>query len=116
MITIRDLQAFSDRGPTRSRLPAGANFMTNWTKSLDLSMPSPSAKRGITKETAEACRHRASADLLKSVAMITANERLLLERSAERWTLRAILLERIEASARQTKMPSTTPTTKSIRL
>jgi hypothetical protein len=90
--------------------------MTNWTKSLDLSMPSPPAKRGVTKETAEACRHRASADLLKSVAMITANERLLLERSAERWSLRALLLERIEASARETKMPSATSSAGRIRL
>lgn len=80
--------------------------MTNWTRSLESSVPSPSAKRGVTKDTAESCRERASADLLKSVAMLTANERLLLERSAERWSLRAFMLERIEATARETKKPS----------
>jgi hypothetical protein len=48
------------------------------------------------KDTSATCRERATADLLKSVVMITANERLTLERSAARWELRAQLLDRVE--------------------
>jgi hypothetical protein len=48
------------------------------------------------RETSGTCRDRATADLLKSVAMITANERLILERSAASWELRAQLLDRVE--------------------
>lgn len=90
--------------------------MTNRTSSLDISTPSASAKRGLTKDTAEACRERASADLLKSVAMLTANQRLALERSAENWTLRAVMLERLEttALARQNSGPS--PEAEHVRL
>ena len=67
-------------------------------KTLDVSTPRASAKGGCVKDTGAACRERASADLLRSVAMITANQRLSLERSAESWTLRAIMLERVEKS------------------
>jgi hypothetical protein len=52
-----------------------------------------------TKDTFEACRDRASADLLKSVTMLTANERLTLERSAASWSLRADMLEDLERRA-----------------
>ena len=76
--------------------------MTNRTNLLAIPAPSASAKRAWTKDTAEACRQRASADLLKSAAMITANQRLTLERSAESWSLRAILLERIETAEAKT--------------
>ena len=72
--------------------------MNNLANSLDVSTPSASAKRGFTKDTGAACRERASADLLRSVTMITANQRLSLERSAESWTLRAVMLERMETS------------------
>src|SRR6266536_1714850 len=54
------------------------------------------------RETRRKCVvNRASADLLKSVTMLTANERLILERSATSWSLRADLLERVEGSARE---------------
>ena len=53
------------------------------------------------RDTSQTCRERASADLLKSVTMLTANERLILERSATSWSLRADLLERVEGSARE---------------
>jgi hypothetical protein len=52
------------------------------------------------RDTSATCRERATADLLKSVVMITANERLTLERSAATWELRAQLLERVEETER----------------
>jgi hypothetical protein len=55
-----------------------------------------SAKAPKHRDTSGTCRERAAADLLKSVAMITANERLILERSAASWELRAQLLDRLE--------------------
>jgi hypothetical protein len=58
-----------------------------------------SAKRPKHKDTAGACRERATADLLKAVTMITANERLTLERSAASWQARAMLLDRLEQTA-----------------
>lgn len=60
-----------------------------------------SPKAAAKKDTSQMCRERASADLLKSVAMLTANERLILERSAASWSLRAGLLERLERTARE---------------
>ncbi|MEA3058455.1 MAG: hypothetical protein QOF34_1270 [Sphingomonadales bacterium] len=51
------------------------------------------------KDTSGACRERASADLLKSVTMFTANERRVLERSAANWNLRADMLEGLERTA-----------------
>lgn len=77
--------------------------MANRTNFLTIPAPSASTKRVWTKETAEACRQRASADLLKAAAMITANQRLALERSAESWSLRAVLLDRVEATAAKTR-------------
>ena len=59
-----------------------------------------SAKTPKHRDTAGSCRDRATADLLKSVTMITANERLTLERSAASWALRAELLDRVEETER----------------
>ena len=72
--------------------------MKELSNSLDVPTPSASAKGRPTKITGAACRERASADLLTSLAVITANQRLALERSAESWTLRAVMLERMEKS------------------
>jgi hypothetical protein len=58
-----------------------------------------SRKTRATKDTSDGCRERASEDLLKSVTMVTANERLTLERSAASWSLRADMLERLPRSA-----------------
>lgn len=58
-----------------------------------------SARMPEKRDTAMSCRERASADLLKSVAMMTANERVTLERSAAIWSLRAELLDRVEETA-----------------
>src|SRR5947199_9499826 len=58
-----------------------------------------SRKARPRRDTSEACRERAAEDLLKSVAMLTANERLILERSAASWGVRAQLLEGVEQSA-----------------
>ena len=69
--------------------------LTNW---LDDPSPRASVTQGLRKDTAGACRDRATADLLRSVVMATSNERLTLERSAQAWTLRAELLERVERS------------------
>ena len=72
--------------------------MKSLTNSLDIPVPSQSKNRGLAKDTGAACRERASADLLKSVAMLTANQRLAMERSAETWNARALMLEMIEKS------------------
>jgi hypothetical protein len=45
-------------------------------------------------DTVVGCRIRAEADLLASVTMFTANERVRMERSAASWSARAELLER----------------------
>ena len=58
-----------------------------------------SRKSGLKRDTSAACRVRASEDLLKSVTMMTANERLILERSSANWSVRAELLEGVERSA-----------------
>jgi hypothetical protein len=57
------------------------------------------AKTPKHKDTAGTCRERATADLLKSVTMLTANERLALERSAALWQARATFLDRLDDSA-----------------
>ena len=64
---------------------------------FEVRAPANAAKH---KDTAATCRDRASADLLKSVTMITANERRTLERSAASWEVRAQLLARLEDTAR----------------
>jgi hypothetical protein len=63
-----------------------------------------SAKASKHRGTAGTCRERATADLLKSVAMITDNERLTLERSAGSRELRAQLLDRVES--KQARSPT----------
>ena len=50
----------------------------------------------IPRETAEACRERAAADITASGEMITANQKLRLEASAASWTSRASMLQRVE--------------------
>jgi hypothetical protein len=45
------------------------------------------------QDTAAGCRLRAQADLLASVSMLTANERIRLETSAASWGARAALLQ-----------------------
>jgi hypothetical protein len=62
--------------------------------------PSASARAAKHRDTSRACRDRATADLLKSIVMTTANERLTLERSAASWELRAQLLDRVEETER----------------
>jgi len=62
--------------------------------------PRASAKTPKHRDTSITCRDRANADLLKSASMITANERLTLERSAASWQLRAELLDRVEETKR----------------
>ena len=72
--------------------------MSGHIRSFDSPITVSSKTRG-RKDTSETCRERASADLLKSVTMITANERLILERSAASWNSRALLLEGLERTA-----------------
>ena len=60
-----------------------------------------SARAPKHRDTSGTCRERATEDLLKSAAMITANERLTLERSAASWELRAQLLDRVEQAERE---------------
>jgi hypothetical protein len=60
-----------------------------------------SAKTPKHKDTPATCRERASADLLRSATMITANQQLTLQRSAATWETRAMLLERVEETARK---------------
>ena len=49
------------------------------------------------RETAQECRERAAADLLRSVSMLTANGRRQMESSAASWAARAAVLERADA-------------------
>jgi hypothetical protein len=68
-----------------------------------------SRKTRAIRDTSEGCRERASADLLESVTMLTANERLILERSAASWSLRADMLEGLARSAaRHAPVPPST--------
>ena len=52
----------------------------------------------LPQDTIQGCRDRAAADLLEAATIIGTNQRLLLERSSESWTLRANLLDRLEKS------------------
>ena len=72
--------------------------MRHLTNSLDVPAPAASASRGNAKDTGAACRERATADLLRSVTALTANQQRVLERSAENWTLRGAMLDRIDRS------------------
>ena len=62
--------------------------------------PSASGRAPKHRDTSRTCRDRATADLLKSIVMMTGNERLTLERSAANWELRAQFLDRVEESER----------------
>jgi hypothetical protein len=48
------------------------------------------------RESAALCRERAAADLLASVSMLNANQRLRMETSAAMWAERADTLQRVE--------------------
>jgi hypothetical protein len=64
---------------------------------FDVNVPAANKRQtGIKRETAEACRERAAADLLASATMINANQRIRLEASASIWTSRALMLQRVE--------------------
>jgi hypothetical protein len=52
----------------------------------------------LPSNTVQGCLDRATADLLEAVTMVTANQRRHLERSAESWTVRADLLDRLNKS------------------
>jgi hypothetical protein len=82
-----------------SPLASRCNPMSGLIHSLPFEAKA-SAKAPKHKDTSGTCRDRATADLLKSVAMITANERLALERSAAIWELHAELLDRLEETER----------------
>jgi len=72
--------------------------MSGLIHSLDIPTTA-SRKTRSRRDTSEACRDRASADLLKSVSMLTANERQALQRSAHSWSLRADMLDGVEHRA-----------------
>ncbi len=61
-------------------------------------LPARPPARGSKKphETIAGCRIRAEADLLASVVMSTANERIRLETSAASWNARADMLQRLD--------------------
>lgn len=56
-----------------------------------------SARRRV-ENTAEGCRSLAEDDRIRATAMINPHMRASLERSADAWTARAKLLDRMEAS------------------
>ena len=71
-------------------------------------LPKPSAIRAATsirrraeklpQDTIQGCHERAAADLLEAASIIGTNQRLLLERSSQSWTLRATLLAQMETN------------------
>jgi hypothetical protein len=63
---------------------------------IDPTPPASDARTKDSRDTAEGCRDRASADLAQAGTMNTVNGRQVLEKSAASWTTRAELLERIE--------------------
>ena len=64
-----------------------------------IALPAANARTLMRPEyTVQGCRDRATADLLLAVAVLTANQRLQLERSAQTWTLRADMLNRLNKS------------------
>ena len=88
------------------------------TRHLDIDLPAASSRSAqMKRDTSLLCRERAAADLLKSAAMINANQRTRLETSAASWTLRANVLQRVEdsfarklAEAAKGDQPSAEPT------
>jgi hypothetical protein len=69
-----------------------------WVSDRSTLNPSPGPLLKQRHDTAEGCRHRATADLLEAVTMATAHSRQRLERSSAAWTARAEVLHRIESS------------------
>jgi hypothetical protein len=70
-----------------------------FTHNLDLPIAEsirPAPKSALKRETAEMCRERAAADLLASVAALTAHQRERMALSAAAWTARAEMLQRVE--------------------
>lgn len=63
--------------------------------SLPLERITARAKKA-SQDTAEGCRTRAEADLLKAVVMLTANERVRMEQSAAAWQARATMLQHLD--------------------
>src|SRR6184192_1748093 len=65
---------------------------------LMIDMPARPAPRTnkAPQNTAAGCRLRAEADLLASVSMLTANERIRLETSSASWGARAALLQNLD--------------------
>jgi len=62
--------------------------------------PRPTARTiKAPQDTAAGCRLRADADLLASTAMMTANQRIRLEKSSASWTARAAMLQRNDKAA-----------------
>ena len=66
----------------------------------------PRLRQSAKRDTPDKCRQRASEDLLKSVTMVTANQRIILERSAASWTERAHLLDRVARGASDNDGPA----------
>jgi hypothetical protein len=66
------------------------------TGHFDSSLPARSRQAPAKRDTAEICRERAAADLLASVATMTAHQRQRMELSAATWTARAAMLQRVE--------------------
>jgi hypothetical protein len=85
--------------------------MSQFIRSLD-NPDTASRKTPLRRDTSEACRERASEDLLKSVTMMTANERLILDRSSASWSVRAELLEGVERSAAERRAAVCSPSKK----
>lgn len=66
-----------------------------------LDVPAPVARHQADsarskRESAALCRQRSANDLLASVAMLNANQRLRMETSAAMWAERADMLQRVE--------------------
>lgn len=71
----------------------------NFNSRLDV--PAPVARRQAEstrtkRESAAICRQRSANDLLASVSMLNANQRLRMETSAAMWAERAETLQRVE--------------------
>ena len=78
----------------------------NFNSRLDVAAPVARHQAESTRskrESAAVCRERAANDLLASVSMLNANQRLRMETSAAMWAERAEMLQRVEESlARRT--------------
>ena len=94
MMTVSQKKAFS---MTRFDLPADDDSSPRRrVKSVVPSAGGRTAK--LPENTVQGCRDRATADLLEAVTVVTANQRRRLEHSAQSWTIRADLLDRLHKS------------------